>query len=307
MTSNKIKVIYIAGCSFSGTTLFSNIIGQLNGFFTAGEVRCIWDESIVRNYKCGCGLPFNNCQTWCEILKEAFPDKYENLDALAFEMIPLRESRLDLPKFFMPWYQEKFKLERKLYLSNLDKLYMGIANFTGCKYIVDSSKSPLYAYVLSLLPSVDLRVIHLFRNPVAVQHSCLKRKQRGVKMLKKYNIFNGSLTWNFSNLASEVLCQQRHISKYVRVSFEEFISDPENILSNVLDDLNIAVNELPFSEDKRISIPVNHTVIGNRNRFEKQTVILKMDDRWRMEMNILDRLIVNLITAPLQLKYKTLN
>jgi hypothetical protein len=307
MTSSKVKVIYIAGCSFSGTTLFSNILGQLDGFFAAGEVRCIWDESIVRNYKCGCGLPFNSCQVWSEILKEAFPEQCRDINSLAFEITSLKEGRQDLPKFFIPWYQERFKLEHKTYLSYLDELYTAIANYTQCKYIVDSSKSPLYAYMLSLLPSVDLHVVHLYRNPVAVQYSCLKRKRKGAKMLKNYNIVNGGLTWSFSNLASEILCQRNCVTKYIRVSFDTFVSDPTKILSDILKDLNIVVDKLPFSEDKRVSIPVNHTVIGNQNRFEREPIILKLDERWRKEMNILNKLAVNLLTYPLYSKYNFLN
>jgi hypothetical protein len=304
MTSNKIKVIYIAGCSFSGTTLFSNIIGQVDNFFSAGEVRCLWNESILKNYKCGCGLPFKDCQTWHGILKEAFPDRYNNIDVLANEMVLLRENRLDLPKFLIPWDRQKFRLEHELYLSNLDKLYTAISRFTNSTYIVDSSKSPLYAYVLSLLPSIELHVIHLFRHPVAVQHSCLKRKQRGDKAWKNYNVFSGSLTWYFSNLASEVLCNKEQPGSYMRVGFEEFIDSPENTLSDVLKMVGAKADELPLSKSKLISIPVNHTVIGNRNRFEKGPIVLKKDEQWRQEMSAVDKWLVSLLTAPLHAKYR---
>jgi hypothetical protein len=304
MSSNKIKVFYIAGCSFSGTTLLSNIIGQIDGFFSAGEIRCLWNESIMRNYKCGCGLPFKDCQIWNGILKEAFPNRYDDLNALACEMISSQENRLDLPNFLVPWFEKKFRLEHESYLSNLDRLYVAISKFTDGKYIVDSSKSPLYAYVLSLLPSIDLHVIHLFRNPIAVQYSCLKRKQKGAKIWKNYNVLNGSLTWNFSNLASEILCRSGHSDRYIRVCLEEFISNSENTLCSILKTVNVTANELPFLEGNLVDIPVNHTVIGNLNRFEKGPIPLKIDEHWKREMSALDKLIVNLLTAPLYARYR---
>jgi hypothetical protein len=304
MISDKVKVVYIAGCSFSGTTLLSNVIGQVDDFFSAGEIRCLWYESIIKNYKCGCGLPFRDCQTWHGILEEASLNRHEDIETLANEMLLLQENRLDLPKFLTPWDRQKFKLEHEFYLGNLDKLYTAISRFTNSEYIVDSSKSPLYAYVLGLLPSIDLYVVHLVRNPVAVQHSCLKRKQRGDKNWINYNIFSGSLTWSFSNFASEILCDKKHSDRYMRVSFEEFIDNPKETLSAILKAVGAVKGELPLSGNGLISIPVNHTVIGNRNRFEKGPIALKRDERWRQEMNAVDKLIVNLLTAPLHAKYK---
>ncbi len=33
MQSNKIKVLYIAGYSFSGSTILANVLGEIEGFF----------------------------------------------------------------------------------------------------------------------------------------------------------------------------------------------------------------------------------------------------------------------------------
>ena len=41
---DKIKVLYIAGPSRSGSTFLSSILGEIQGIFNAGEVIDVWDK-----------------------------------------------------------------------------------------------------------------------------------------------------------------------------------------------------------------------------------------------------------------------
>jgi hypothetical protein len=56
------------------------------------------------------------------------------------------------------------------YLVGLEKLYQGIRAYTGSKVIIDSSKSLLYGYLLGMLPTIDLYVLHIVRDPRGVAY-----------------------------------------------------------------------------------------------------------------------------------------
>lgn len=58
MMNEKIKVLYLAGWSRSGSTILSNILGEINGFFSTGEITYIWQRGLIINKLCGCDLPF---------------------------------------------------------------------------------------------------------------------------------------------------------------------------------------------------------------------------------------------------------
>lgn len=51
MPNHKVRVLYVAGYSYSCSTLLSNILGNLEGFFFTGELRCIWDKSLKIRYE----------------------------------------------------------------------------------------------------------------------------------------------------------------------------------------------------------------------------------------------------------------
>jgi hypothetical protein len=48
------------------------VLGQLDGFFAAGELNRIWDRSLIENRRCGCGVLFRECEVWRSILVEGF-------------------------------------------------------------------------------------------------------------------------------------------------------------------------------------------------------------------------------------------
>ena len=71
MTARQVKVLFLAGKGRSGGTLLASLLGQLPGFFNIGELNRLWDWGLVSNFKCGCGLPVQECPTWHAILDAA--------------------------------------------------------------------------------------------------------------------------------------------------------------------------------------------------------------------------------------------
>lgn len=298
--SPKVKVLYIAGYSFSGSTILSNILGEIDHFFNSGELRCLWEESLLRNYPCGCGVAFQECQLWRDIFEQAFPG--QTVDAAA--MVGWRESRADLPLMLSPWGQQWLKSRRQDYLTNLAKLYRAIQTTTGCRVIVDSSKSPLYGYMLDLVPEIELSVVQLVRNPKAVQHSCWKRKhfQHRNDKWKGHSPLRGSLTWNVCNLTTEAFWGHAP-HRYLKLTYEEFVQQPRTALTQILNLVQEPELSLPLAGDRTVQLGLNHTAIGNDNRFRTGPIELRLDEKWKGEMKPLDQAVVSALAWPLRRRY----
>src|SRR5512135_2632453 len=69
-----VKVIYIAGAGRSGSTILANILGQVQGFFSAGELYHLW-LSPPDQRLCGCAKRLSDCEVWGGIFKELFGDE----------------------------------------------------------------------------------------------------------------------------------------------------------------------------------------------------------------------------------------
>ena len=98
-------------------------------------------------------------------------------------------------------------------------LYTAAGNVAGVRQLVDSSKSPLYAAFLRRLPTIDLRVVHIVRDPRATVYSHLRRHSFGYG-----ETFKLSLWWLRSNVAIEKLGGAG--VPYTRIRYEDFVEDP---------------------------------------------------------------------------------
>jgi hypothetical protein len=66
----KIKVLYIAGPSRTGSTILSQILGEVPNFFNSGELFNYWDRGIKNQGFCSCGKSVNDCAVWKQITRE---------------------------------------------------------------------------------------------------------------------------------------------------------------------------------------------------------------------------------------------
>ena len=65
-----IDVIYIAGAPRSGTTILSQLLGELPGLFNVGEARFLWRQ-VLSSGRCGCGTRLIACDFWREVLTDS--------------------------------------------------------------------------------------------------------------------------------------------------------------------------------------------------------------------------------------------
>lgn len=313
MTPNgRVKVLYIAGYSRSGSTMLDSILGQIDGFFSTGELYYVWNRNVLDNTVCGCGIPFRECQVWRGVFECAFG----GIDAAdAREMIRLRELNTrtrHLPLVLVPWGRRLLASRLEGYLGRLEKLYRAIQHSTGCRVVVDSSKVPLYGYLLNTIPTIDLYVVHLIRDPRAVSYSWLKKRllpplpgKVGPIYMDRYSSIKSSMLWNITNVAVEMFWR-RQSKRYLMLRYEDFVDRPQESLQRILE----LVHEqdrgfsLPFGAERTIELDINHTTSGNPSRFRTGTLELRPDKEWVARMSLKDKVLAAVSTLPLLFRYK---
>lgn len=134
----RIKVLYIAGSNRCGSTLLARLLGDLPGFFAIGEGLLHFLGGTSRSHvPCGCGVRVQACSFWKEISRP--------VDEVPFGTRWLRLRRIPLLGAHCRRYPE----QTSELISSLGNFYDAIAQRTGAEVIVDSSKNPLHARLLS--------------------------------------------------------------------------------------------------------------------------------------------------------------
>jgi len=309
MNNSKVKVLYIAGTGRSGSTLLSHILAQITGFFSVGEAVLMWEENFISNRLCGCMTPFRECEVWRGIMDEA----YGGIDLQdAEEMHRLRctfARTRSLPLLLMPRREKLLGSSFKKYVDNLEKVYQAMQSSTGCNLIVDASKFPAYGYILRTIPTIDLYVVHLVREPRAVAYSALRKKwnpDRG-EYLRLYSPTHASLIWDYTNLTTEAVLG-RSRDRYLLLRYEDVVKNPREAIERVLKLVREEASQLPFVAEDKVALTASHMLSGNPGVY-KSTGIVKVqpDEEWKAKMKPWDKNLVSFLTSPLRLRYGYLN
>jgi len=302
MAQNKIKIAFIAGSGRSGSTIIEHILGQTRGFFSAGEVCFVWERGSIENRLCGCGRNFEDCSFWQAVLLAAYHDQ-PMPDPMKMHTTYRRYARYQqIPLMLLPEGKRWLLARLKNYLSHTGKLYEAIREISECEIVIDSSKFPTYGRVLDWIPGIELYVVHLVRNPLAVTYSWKRNKQfqPGVPMIR-FGVMGSSLQWLVYNLATELFWASSE--RYLRIYYEDFVENPQTVIRNILELMNAEEQQLPFIDNHTIYLASNHTISGNPSRFENGKVKIHDDDEWRSELRWFDRLGTILFTLPLFVRY----
>jgi Sulfotransferase family len=303
-------VLYIAGTGRSGSTVLANILGEVDGVFAAGEVRYLWQRGLKENRICGCGLPLRECPVWSQVLARAgYLDDPARVDDVISMLRHTGRMRY-LPGILAghlrpgldPARDRSFAADR----TALASLYAAMAEVTASRVIVDSSKLPAYANVLAATPGIDLRVVHLIRDPRGAAHSWASKKEIGDGAarvhMEQIGPAKSAVLWDVWNLAGGMLFKGGP-ERYLRLRYEDFVADPSSSVRRILAMVGMEDATLPFVSVNEARTSPNHSVAGNPDRLRHGQITLRSDDRWRTAMTPRDRRLVSALTVPLLLRY----
>jgi Sulfotransferase family len=287
--TDPVRVLYIAGLAHSGSTVLARVLGEVEGLFTAGEVYAL-SERITYGDCCGCGELLGECPFWTAVLRRAFPDG----DAL----LRLRtERRWIQGRTLAPLVLGRDRERLQVYRHDLKKVYRAIAAESGAGVVVDSSKSPTYAYILDGVRGMELSVVHLVRDPRATSYSW--------SVDPHYHRTRGpafGARWTLWNLELEAL-RARRPQRFVRLRLEDFVAEPVAETRRVLRLVGAEGAELPFVDERSARLPSHHMVEGHPSRFDTGVVQIRASTTWRERLSRRRELTTSLLASPLQLLY----
>jgi hypothetical protein len=276
-------VLYLAGSGRSGSTLVTTALGQMEGFFAAGELRYLWQRGLVEDRPCGCGTTVRDCPIWTPILAALPPHDPAGIARGLRERLRMRN---------------RLQVEAHPDDAVIAALYRGIAEHTGGAVVVDSSKLPPYAVLLRSLPGIDLRVLHVVRDPRAAAFSWRRRRSLDgdERLMTRHPVWKAALLWSVWNAA---VLRRFGNGLYLRVRYEDLVRDPVAWMRRIAAFAGCAPGELPFTDDGLLKLGVTHSVAGNPVRHRTGAVPIAADDEWRSGMSGRAHAVVTALTAPL--------
>jgi len=287
-TSNSsIQVLYIMGYGRSGSTVLDIVLGNHPDVESVGELINLPRSAWINNEFCACGQRANECQYWVNV-KQEWIKRTGMSDIYAYAALgeALQRQRLRFQGFVQP---DCSSHEFQVYAEQTRALYESIRKVSGKSIIVDSSKNPLRAFVLSFIPGIDLHLIHLVRDGRGVawslKKSFTKNEKAGVQIdLKSHPIWRSAITWSLANIQSAWVRQQLEEKKSIQVKYEDFIAEPGKILFQIGQLIGLEFDEVVMALDAGDSMKVGHTVAGNRLRMSC-AVKLRLDEEWKQKMS----------------------
>jgi sulfotransferase family protein len=297
VNGTEVKVLFLAGWGRSGTTILDNILGEADGFFSVGELYHLWGRGLIQNRKCGCGAPPRRCETWRAVLTRAF-GSMEALDAERLSRLALTCTRTRHLLAHLRGNQE-VPLE---YGEALARLYRAIRDVTGSRVIVDSTKHPAYAAVLGSVGGIDLRIVHVVRDPRAVAYSWIRKKiqldETRPRHMRSHGALYSAFMWDVLNFATERLWRCPG-ARYLLLRYEDFVREPRESVQRVADFAGEPQATLPFRSERAVLLSGNHTISGNPSRFQTGIVEIEPDEEWLASMRRRDEWISTGATFPL--------
>lgn len=294
------KVLYILGRGRSGSTILANVLGEIPGFFSAGELRFLWDPIVVRRSRCGCGESIAECPLWASVLQELSDVDLDRVVSWQHEIV--RESniyRLLSSRAMRDWDALQG------YARVTERLYRTIQAVTGCDVIVDSSKRPSYAAFIRSLEDCSPYFVHLARDPRASAYSWQNRRYVSAHggAVKRRNVIDSTIRWDLLNAGSEILLKRVARDRQMHLRYEDFVATPRGTVETICELIGETRRTLPFLDEHTVALGVNHTIAGNPSRFRSGELVLQDTGDWRTGQSGAARFVATLVALPYLRRY----
>lgn len=306
--TDRVTVLYVGGMPRGGTTLLDLMLGQLPGHVAVGELFYIWLTGVERDRLCGCGKPFHDCEFWEAVGAKAFGG-WDAVDIPAMKrLVGSVDKTAYLPLLVAPNIKPGFAGDLADYQETLTKVYRAVAEVSGCRVVVDSSKRPSLAYALRTAPGIDLKVVHIVRDPRGVVQSWSKEvaipEGAGARdHLKKRSA--RLITRRWLTVHTMIATLGRLGVPETTMRYEDLILDPRSAMraAAALTGTTLDTDDLAFVSPEGLLIERHHTVAGGRIRFHDGPMPLRLDEKWRNEMPGRRRRLVEIATWPMRSRY----
>lgn len=252
--AGRVRVLYIMGAGRSGSTVVGAALARSVGGVFAGEL-----DAYPR--RCGVpGRPAPDVQQFWARVRASLNDCHRTGD-------PAWHGLFDHPRGLLSGLRPGRRQMLGEYVRFNNSLYKIVANLASTDTVVDSSHYPLRRLRLTNLPEeTEVFTIHLVRNP----QSCVAslRTGRTPKSLLSANAY----LW-IVGVLSEVAYRRLPANRRVRLRFEDFLTAPESVISELASAWGLRTEPIDFQ-----SIPTGTPFAGNRLIHQPVISLRPLDD-----------------------------
>ena len=304
LVGDKQTVVYIVGSGRSGSTLLERILGAVPGFCNVGELVDLFTRVAVENQRCGCGEAFAECPFWTAVGEEAFgewsPTLIHDIGSLKSSVVRQRF----IPYLMQPHLAPASFAERlRDYQDAYGKLYRAVQQVSGARVIVDASKWPAQLLAMRQIETLDVRLVHLVRDPRGVAYSWSKAnvnlpQHDGNRLMRTYDPPRSAAVWATFQMEAALLRGLTAHSTTVR--YEDMVSDPRGALERLLERIGLPAgpDSLSHVDSASVTLERSHGIAGNRSRFTTGRIPVHLDDEWRSALPAAHRRVVTAVTLP---------
>lgn len=315
-SSRRLKVLSVVGAGRSGTTVLASILGEVDGFTSAGELRWLWERGVGEQRPCGCGQPPSRCPVWGPVVEASGqqlasstpPRTVADLVAAQHQL----KGRTGFPRVLRALQEDRSSPQSsqwpalRLVRDNVGMACRTLAAATDAAVIVDTSKRPLDAAVMAGIPDVDTYVLHVVRDARAVVHSWRRTKSftaaGTTRTMGTRGLTSTVRRWTGNAVYAELLRRRIPADRWLHLRYEDFAARPRESVESILTFLD-EPGPGPFLDAHTALLHPNHIVAGNPSRFTTGDVRIRPDDAWQREMPVRDQRLVASMTLPLLLRY----
>jgi Sulfotransferase family len=295
----ELTVLCVTGWCRNGSTILGNVLNEAPGFFHVGELHFLWKNSagLGVNNLCGCGATLPECPIWSDILPVGRPDGTSPAEHAA-NVIRRQRSVVRTRHTWRVMGNDIDSTDLREHAELMTAIYRAIAERTGARVLVDTTKIPGEASLLPKLPGIRTVFVQLVRDPVAVSNSWRSPKDYVYTMSASKN----TAYWRAFNIASRAILR-RYPEQSMLLRYEDFIADPAGTVDTLLRMCGSDPAGNPV-HGQTVSLHTNHTVTGNPDRFRTgETVIRPRDDSWRTGLPLSARLATAVLAWPMAWRY----
>jgi len=224
------------------------------------------------------------------------------------ELLQKRADRTrHIPALLVPKVSRLLATSTVQYGAVVSRILRAILEVSGKPVIVDTSKHVSTALLLRQLPDIDLRILHLVRDPRGVANSwskVVKRPEvqgedRPMDTLHPGRI---GLRWLWFNWAFSNMDRLGVPTSTVR--YEDFVADPAQTIDQIFEFAGVdAIGDQLFNSGEPLILGEGHSVSGNPRRLDRRPIELRADEQWRTDLDPKMRDLVGKVTRPMLDRY----
>lgn len=289
------RLVYIVGVGPNGSTLLGRLLGRHPSAVSVGDLLQL-PELAATGGVCGCGRLVSECDDfWVPVLAAAFPgqrladlaDVRESIDSARGQRQTLRTLR---------GFRTGGSADDAA--AYLVRAVEAVGKVAGATHVIDASKelTPFVSLIRS--GEVDVKVIHLVRDPRAIVSSRLRRERRSAFSPSTVaTAVSTAAWWELADLAAANVHRLGGFEIH-EMLFENLLERPEETLEAACEFIGFESDDFgSVVNDRWMTLDRDHVLGSDDVPFETGSVPLPRAGRWRHEMGPASARFVSTLTS----------